>query len=1330
MSKFSRPKSASELHHDWLDMVEVEGPFLSIPVLSRLWPDGIDRPDSNDANFRNLVDTHRIWLNSPVVNHEKWIRTVLQDGAKWGEFLKIGPQLPARFEISVPEHGTKFGHWGALFGPDSNPSVDQPIALVHSAQAEDLRAISLSGWSASAVDRMGLALRRLGIPIGLVTNGRYWAIVWAEGAYSTGSAIFDSLIWAEERYYRDAFFALIGMQRFVGVSEDESLPALLKASMLQQEEITDELGRQVRQAVELIVQSFSETRIVALAQGLEDPLPENEHEPYEAAVNVMMRIVFILFAEERGLLPASERLYASSYSISSLLPNLEVKARQNEELLDSSTEAWHRLLATSEALFHGASFEDMRMVAYGGSLFNPLKHPWLTSTNSRNELMIQVSDRVMMHVLRSIQYVNQGGFARRVSFREIDVEQIGYIYEGLLGYTSKYVLDSTMVGLTGPAGLEPELSLEALLKLKSNNADDSAFIDALISAVEISQSGAKLTGKSKLLAALGNNSNVGLNRSKLLAVMGHDEELVTRVLPLANLIRLDLRGLPFVVLRNGVVVTETRSRKNAGAHYTPKALAEEVVLFALEPLVYAPGPLQNEDRSKWKLKNSAEILNLKIADIAVGSGAFLVAAARYLSERLVEAWHREGVASTDLENSSSVISLEELAVAARREVIARCLYGADINEMAIEMCKLSLWLISLDPGKPFSFLDDKVMHGNSLLGLTAIDQLEYLHIAPSEALKKKQMFWNFDVKGPIEESARLRKEIASSPINEFESHRSSAHKLALLNQSKLITENLREIADGVVAAGLIHGGKPSVKLDQAYAAFSNAAFNAFDDFGTRDRESFDRIIDCGLTPTVPTDYEKWKPLHWILEVPDVMERGGFDAVIGNPPFLASKKLPDAISPEMRSWLTYVVTDKAGGSDLVGYFLMRAATLLVANGNLGLIAAMAIGEGETSESTLSKLVESDWSIYRSYKLRPWPAAGAWTNIAIVWLHKGDISVKAVADGKSVGSIDASLRDEGLALPRVNRLVRSKGVFKGSDLRGDSFQIDGKFAEKLLVADGKNLNVVRRYLNGSDVTGSVNRWSAKWCIDFRLMILSQAREYTEPFGYLETTAKNERQQLKGVKNAKLREFWWLHEAPREELYGMLQDLDFVIVLTNTSKHMTPAIVQSDFVFSSALSVWPTSDYAKFAVLSSWHHRSWAQWRSSGMRDYFRYSLEDGYHTFPLPARTRKLETLGKKLNTLQLEAAQLLNIDLAEIYRRVNDESNKDVKVGEIRKIHEEIDTEMNLAFGFKNKLGNYGFEMFSRSSTPQYIPKVDKTMELLNLVANENIRQAKDGVVEW
>src|SRR5207247_505646 len=204
-------------------------------------------------------------------------------------------------------------------------------------------------------------------------------------------------------------------------------------------------------------------------------------------------------------------------------------------------------------------------------------------------------------------------------------------------------------------------------------------------------------------------------RRRLLSATGNDAPLVDRLLLYYRLLRSDLAGLPTVFRKGTLYVTESPLRRFTGTHYTPRFLAEQVVEGALEPLVYSPGPLQTAGTKLWKLRSSSEILGLKIADIAMGSAAFLVAAARYLAGKLIEAWAQEGderaqPSVTDAAAANVAIDAETdpVVIEARRLVIEHCLYGADINPMAVEMAKLSLWLVSMDPSKPFTFVDDKL----------------------------------------------------------------------------------------------------------------------------------------------------------------------------------------------------------------------------------------------------------------------------------------------------------------------------------------------------------------------------------------------------------------------------------------------------------------------------------------------------------------------------------------------------------------------------------------------------------------------------------------------
>src|SRR5262249_27449472 len=180
-------------------------------------------------------------------------------------------------------------------------------------------------------------------------------------------------------------------------------------------------------------------------------------------------------------------------------------------------------------------------------------------------------------------------------------------------------------------------------------------------------------------------------------------------------------------------------------HYTPRSLTEPIVEHSLEPLVYL-GPAEGKPKTEWKLNAAREILALKVCDMTMGSGAFLVQTCRYLAERLVEAWENaekehpdcfivppEGKLSTG-SPGERLLPKEpaERLVMARRFVADRCLYGVDINPMAVEMAKLSLWLITLQRDRPFTFLDHALKCGDSLLGVSSVEQIENFSLRPGE----------------------------------------------------------------------------------------------------------------------------------------------------------------------------------------------------------------------------------------------------------------------------------------------------------------------------------------------------------------------------------------------------------------------------------------------------------------------------------------------------------------------------------------------------------------------------------------------------------------------
>ncbi|MBN9619482.1 MAG: N-6 DNA methylase, partial [Actinobacteria bacterium] len=768
----------------------------------------------------------------------------------------------------------------------------------------------------------------------------------------------------------------------------------------------------------------------------------------------------------------------------------------------------------------------------------------------------------------------------------------------------------------------------------------------------------------------------------------------------------------------GLLVKETPSRKNAGAHYTPKSLAEEVVLHALQPLCYAPGPHQTADQSAWNLKASNEILDLKVADIACGSGAFLVAAARFLAERVVEAWTSEDPANA---------SRKDLYTLAVRQVVANCLYGADINDMAIEMCKLSLWLVSLDRNLPFSFVDDKVFLGNSLLGLTDLEQLRSLHIDPAKTTGQ-QMFdiFDVDVDSIIGRYIALRKNLAS-PVDDADPARSSAAKRRQLDQAHDITVDLRKLADGVIAAGLPLGGKPGRSLDAAYEDLREAARKAYPGPRGGDPDSIwlDAKIDQGLTPTVETDYVRWRPLHWVIEAADVMvDGGGFDAVVGNPPFLGGKKVSGAMSSEVREWLVNQVAAGAkGNADLVAYFFLRATSLLQAKGTLGLIATNTVAQGDSREVGLDAMVAGGFTITRAIQSRSWPASSANLEYAAVWGTLDEVApdLPRVADDVAVRRVSTLLEQEGRVEGNPVRLAENSGIaFQGCIVLGMGFVLDPEEAQEWIADDPRNAEVLFPYLNGEDLNSRPDCSASRWVIDFADRSLNQAALYPVPLDCLIIRAKAEREA--GPRKA-YRDRWWQFAEKQMSMRRATQDLPEVLVIALVSKTVMPVRVPTGQVFSHALGVFATDKYSDQAVLSSSLHQAWAITYGSGMRSDPRYTPSDVFETFPRPSITGRLDQTGRNLDDERREIMLRRNLGLTKLYNLVNDgdvSDRTDPDVARIRTLHMELDHAALEAYGWPDVDLQYGFHEFRKARRWTVSPTA--RVALLDRLLEENHRR--------
>ena len=854
-----RAPSPGATHAEWLRLVEPSGPFLTVPVLLRALPNGLDRlptPDRADLRSR-LADA--LARPDDAATRTAWTEWVLGDLLSWGDQVRSGPAVPETLSHVVAEHQTVLRPTYALVEPtdgtvtDGGGRVRATAWLWPHGTALTSKVVGDS-WSASPVDRAALAARACGVPIALVTNGLDWALVWAEVGRATGWASFPSHLFGEEPLLADAFVSICGARRFLGVAAGEQLEQLLVASASAQAEVTGQLGSQVRRAAELLVNALGNAdreQSGALLAGIDG------REVYGGAVAVLMRLVVAFSAEEKGLLPLGDELYDRTLAASTLLDELAARAdRDGDEPLERSATAWHRLLALFRAVHGGLTHDRLRIPPYGGALFDPDRHPFLegrpagSGWHTVSAQPIPVDDLTVLAILRALQELEMkikggGRETRRLSYRSLDVEQIGHVYEGLLDHSAVRA-GTHVLGLIGKEGLEPE---EEIGQLVARAADRAGLLAWLKDRTKLSER--------RLEQALDAEPGPDDER-RLAAACDNDAALLAAVRPWWGLLRLDLRGMPLVIAEGSLFVTQTGAKRDSGTAYTTRELADELVEHALAPLCYEPGPATEADPAKWQLKTAEQILGLRICDPAVGSGAILVAACRYLGARLIEAWSAEGTASQH--------DPELLEIEARRRVVERCLYGVDRDPMAVEMAKLSLWLVTMAKDRPFSFLDHALRQGDSLLGVTSLEQLRWFHLDPEQGRRLHgQGRLDVDLSvfdTAVEEAVELRRQLAEIPVN---SVRDAELKADLAAKADARLADLSLVGDLLIGAALEtnlrgHGNLESrlVSLEGSVAALLGS------DEGTARSIRVDLIRKTveWLNVGRPLGAPLRRPLHW------------------------------------------------------------------------------------------------------------------------------------------------------------------------------------------------------------------------------------------------------------------------------------------------------------------------------------------------------------------------------------------------------------------------------------------------------------------------------------
>lgn len=919
----------------------------------------------------------------------------------------------------------------------------------------------------------------------------------------------------------------------------------------------------------------------------------------------------------------------------------------------------------------------------------------------------------MLEILRAVQYVTISGETRKLTFRALDVEQIGYVYEGLLELEVRTALRPMLALKSRGSGKSKDKTLRHVSVDDALSAVDDVDRWTVTTYLGDNDSPAKRTTARMLLASVVPTQVMsGLQNSFGPYTAGELQ-------PMAALVRTDDRDRPVIIHAGGRYVAPSSRRAATGAHYTPRSLAENIVKHTLEPLVFRPGPLESLDKSTWQLRPSTEITSLRIADVAMGSGAFLVAACRWLADRLVEAWEIEGDAEAARVRSEVAVQTADAEVApivlrARRLVAEHCLYGVDINPLAVEMAKLSLWLVTMDRERPFGFLDDRLACGDSLLGVRSVDQLETLHIDPVAGRRLRHGTFDFTAgwRSTLAEAADIRRRITATPVTTI---RDVEHKQRLLDDASALSQRLNEVADALTGAGLMAAGERGRRVDLVFGNLDIAI--ELDDLthGPGAAWRTDK-----LQAGNPAGKEMRRPLHWPLAFPEVFAdtgNPGFDAIVGNPPFLGGQKVSGTLGSDYLDWLqTWDGHGVRGSCDLAGRFMLRADRLLSSRGQLGFVTTNTVIEGATLDVGLLALEQrGEWQIRRAVSPHPWPSKSANLQVLELWAMKAKMSVHPVLDDDPVANLSVDLQPYLRTVGRPYVLTENNGTtFQGSNVLGLGFTMTPDEAADLIAHDPRNAEALNPYVVGKDLNQRPDSSASRWVINFHDWSEARAATYPDLMDRVRRLVKPERDRNNRDQR---RKYWWRYAERAPELYEAIAGMSHVISLPRVNNTLIPMRVPSDVVFSEQVVVFVLQSFGELAVLSSSAHLAWALRYTSMFNTGIRYAPSDVFLTLPRLAITAALEQLGETLDGERRALMLQRGWGLTRTYNAVHDPGVDDPAIVQLRGIHDKIDRAVLEAYSWSDldlDIGHHSTKIGIRWTVSR-----DARFELLDRLLAEN-----------
>ncbi|MFB6191156.1 MAG: Eco57I restriction-modification methylase domain-containing protein [Candidatus Nanohaloarchaea archaeon] len=739
--------------------------------------------------FRRLKQEYRkkeMWLSTDPneqQTQEQWIDVILEEILGHHSTGEVSRKV-GNNETLNPDYGflEDFSQREQAGSSDDNDYIDYAYAIGDAKR-----------WKApldrSTDDRKNPAyqiydyVERLRTDWGILTNGKKWRIYsYEDCAIDTFYEVdLEAILQkeGEQALQEFKYFYLFFRQKAFLPSGKGFLSKVLEGSVTYSETLEENLEEKVYSALEVAVKGFFETNDI---EKTEDNIDQVHH----ASLIFLYRLLFILNAESRGLLPVDDGTYRQAFGLVELKKML-IEDSEDNHLFEPTVVAWDkRIVDLFDAIDDG--YED-KVPAYNGGLFDSEESP-AHKFLEENKLQGNYLKEILELLATTKDDENQKAL---VDYRDLNIRHLGSIYEGLLEHNFD--------------------SAEERLILKNGEW--------------------KNYGK----------SGKGWNEID-------DERKVEKgELYLTN---------------------ESGERKATGSYYTPEYIVEYIVENTVGPKVEE----KIEEAQDNGENTLAKILEINICDPAMGSGHFLTEATEFVAEKIIQ--------NVDLQEQD--IEEENELTWTKRHVVQNCIYGVDINPLATELAKLSLWIETMAEGKPLSFLDHHLKTGNSLIGSNFEEIFQHPN---SDEQKKLERDYSWgdprEIRKQFMKEYRKIEEMPETTVKEIHEKEQAYKdfiqeneyyrqfkKLANIHTYQYFNENVNQSK----YSNLVNGIKTPV----------------FDDYTEDD-----------WFEEAQQDAESRNYFHWQLEFPKVFfgDTEGFDAVVGNPPYVTFQEIPDGIRDSYR-----------------------------------------------------------------------------------------------------------------------------------------------------------------------------------------------------------------------------------------------------------------------------------------------------------------------------------------------------------------------------------------------------------------------------------------------